>query len=47
MPAGLNGDWHFLTDLFTKSRERADDWPRANFDCIGVESTVNLEGQYF
>ena len=42
----LNGDWEFLTYLFDKGRERADNWLKANFDRIGVESTVDLEEKY-
>jgi NTE family protein len=43
----LNGDWSFLTFLHESGRERADDWLKANFDRIGVESTVDLEEKYF
>lgn len=43
----LNGDWDFLTFLFDKGRARADAWLKANFDCIGVNSTVDLEEKYF
>jgi NTE family protein len=42
----LNGDWEFLTYLFDKGRERADNWLKANFDRVGVESTVDLEEKY-
>jgi len=43
----LNADWKFLTNLFDKGRARADQWLNANFDRIGVESTVDLEEKYF
>jgi NTE family protein len=43
----LNADWTFLTNLFDKGRARADEWLNANFDRIGVESTVDLEEKYF
>jgi NTE family protein len=43
----LNGDWDFLMDLFDKGRARADAWLKANFERIGVESTVDLEEKYF
>lgn len=42
----LNGDWDFLVDLFNKGRARAGNWLEANFDRIGVESTVDLEEKY-
>jgi hypothetical protein len=28
-------------------RARADDWLKANFDSIGVESTIDLREKYF
>jgi NTE family protein len=43
----LNADWKFLTGLFDQGRERADKWLNANFDRIGVGSTVDLEEKYF
>jgi NTE family protein len=43
----LNGDWGFLTDLFNSGRERADAWLSANFDRVGVDSTVDLMEKYF
>ncbi|MGO9331700.1 MAG: patatin-like phospholipase family protein [Steroidobacteraceae bacterium] len=43
----LNGDWNFLTYPFERGRERADTWLKANFGCVGVESTVNLREKYF
>jgi NTE family protein len=42
----LNGDWAFLTHLFTLGRNRADDWLRTGFDQIGVRSTFDLEKKY-
>jgi len=43
----LNGDWDFLTRLCKMGRARADDWLKANFDSIGVESTIDLREKYF
>jgi NTE family protein len=43
----LNADWTFLTNLFEKGRARADMWLAANFDRIGLESTVDLDEKYF
>jgi len=43
----MNGTWKFLTHLFEIGRERADKWLAANFDRLGVESTVDLEAKYF
>ena len=42
----LNGDWKFLTYLYERGRGQADAWLAANFDRIGVGSTVNLEEKY-
>jgi NTE family protein len=43
----MNTDWRFLTHLFELGRERADTWLTANFDRIGVETTVDLKSEYF
>jgi len=43
----LNGDWDFLTHLYELGRGRADNWLKANFDRLGIESTVDLEEKYF
>jgi NTE family protein len=43
----LNADWKFLTNLFGKGRARADRWLDANFDRIGIASTIDLEEKYF
>jgi NTE family protein len=43
----LNGDWNFLVRLHDMGRECADLWLKANFDRIGVDSTVDLEAKYF
>ena len=43
----LNGDWDFLMHLFDIGRARADKWLAANFDSLGVESTVDLRAKYF
>ena len=39
----MNGDWKLLTHLFEIGRERADTWLAANFDNLGVASTVDLD----
>jgi NTE family protein len=43
----LNADWDFLRLLYNKGRERADRWLEANFDRLGIESTVDLDAKYF
>jgi len=43
----LNGDWDFLMQLHDMGRARADQWLAANFDQIGVKSTVDLQAKYF
>jgi NTE family protein len=43
----MNTDWRFLTHLFELGRERADTWLTANFDRIGVETTVDLKSEFF
>ena len=43
----LNGDWDFLIYLYNSGRERADQWLKANFDRLGVESTIDLHAKYF
>ena len=42
----LNGNWGFLTYLHKTGRERADQWLKANFDRIGVETTVDMRARY-
>ena len=42
----LNGNWGFLTYLHKTGRERADQWLKANFDRIGVETTVDMRLRY-
>lgn len=42
----MNADWRFLTHLFDIGRERADQWIAANFDHIGIKSTVDVEARY-
>jgi NTE family protein len=42
----LNGNWGFLTHLRDAGRERADQWLAANFDRIGVETTVDMLARY-
>jgi len=43
----LNNGWDFLCHLFDVGRERAGEWIDANFDRLGIESTVDLEEKYF
>ncbi len=42
----LNGNWGFLTYLHKIGRERADQWLEANFDQLGVETTVDMRARY-
>jgi NTE family protein len=42
----LETDWDFLTSLRDTGRERAEHWLDAHFDCLGLESTVDLEAVY-
>ena len=43
----LNADWDFLLHLYNIGRARADQWLDANFDRLGIESTVDLDSRYF
>jgi len=43
----MNADWKFLMYLFELGRERADAWLAANFDRLGVATTVDLRAVYF
>jgi NTE family protein len=43
----LNADWDFLQHLYNMGRARADRWLEANFDRLGIESTVDLDSRYF
>jgi NTE family protein len=43
----LNADWDFLLHLHDMGRARANQWLEANFDRIGMESTVDLDKKYF
>jgi len=43
----MNADWEFLMHLFKLGREHADAWLLANFDRIGVETTIDLKSRYF
>jgi NTE family protein len=42
----LNAEWDYLRLLFDKGRSWADAWLAANFDRIGVESTLDLDALY-
>ena len=43
----LNADWAFLSYLHGIGRERADAWLAANFERLGVESSVDIRATYF
>jgi NTE family protein len=43
----LNADWDFLLHLHDMGRARANQWLEANFDRIGMESTVDVDTKYF
>jgi len=43
----LNGDWDFLMHLHELGRKRTTEWLTANFDRIGIASTVDLQQKYF
>jgi NTE family protein len=42
----MNGAWEFLSHLHAVGRTRADDWLTANFDRLGVESSVDMQTRY-
>lgn len=42
----LNADWDFLRTLRDIGRETAETWLAANFEKLGVESTVDLREQF-
>ena len=42
----LNADWEFLMHLHAIGRERAGAWLDANFDKLGVESSVDIRAKY-
>ena len=42
----MNAEWRFLMHLFEIGRDRADKWVAANFDRLGVETTVDLKARY-
>jgi NTE family protein len=41
-----NADWRFLTYLYELGVKTADKWLEENFDCIGVESTLDMVKAY-
>lgn len=43
----LNADWDFLLHLHSMGRAQAGKWLEANFDRLGIESTVDLDTKYF
>ena len=43
----LNSDWKLLQHLHEMGRARADQWLAANFDRIGIESSIDLQEKYF
>ena len=42
----FNVDWAFLTDLKEHGRAIAEEWVGANYERIGVRSSVNIRGLY-
>ena len=42
----LNADWKFLMHLFELGRERAEVWLAANFNHLGVRTTVDLQSYF-
>jgi NTE family protein len=42
----MNGEWYFLSHLRAVGRKRADNWLAANFDRLGVESSVDMHERY-
>ena len=42
----LNADWEFLTALRDKGRACAGEWLAANFDSLGVRSTIDVQSKY-
>ncbi len=42
----LNAEWDYLTLLFERGRDWAGAWLDANFDRVGVESTLDLDGMF-
>jgi NTE family protein len=42
----MNADWEFLMHLHDIGRERTGAWLEANFDKIGVESSVDIRAKY-
>ena len=39
-------DWPFLTNLRDRGREIADEWLNANFEHLGVRSSVDLRAMF-
>lgn len=42
----LNTDWYFLKKLYTRGREVAAKWLKANYDNIGKKSSTNVKDSY-
>jgi NTE family protein len=42
----LNPDWGFLTHLRDKGREHAQQWLAEHFEQIGIESSVDVRGEF-
>jgi NTE family protein len=42
----MNAGWKFLKHLFDLGRERADKWLEANYERIGMETTVDIKARY-
>lgn len=46
VPSKLNVEWDFLCSLKERGRAAADEWLEANFEDIGVKSTVDLDAEF-
>jgi NTE family protein len=42
----LNSDWEFLTYLRDFGRDSTEEWLKANYDHIGLKSTVDIKGEF-
>jgi len=42
----LNADWDYLTHLRDVGRDCAEEWLKANFEHLGVRSTVDIRAKY-
>jgi len=44
-PGKMNAVWKFLPHLFEICRDRAEKWPVANFDGLGIEAIIDLHSK--